>query len=96
MGREALVRWRQHAQLCCCPDRACRIIDYKDTGTAIIGGADEIQALLDDQIVKVQAMRASPYIKSLEKEACQWEALLMALQVGTSKRALRPGAQIKP
>jgi hypothetical protein len=53
-------------------------------GTSIVGGADDVQALLDDHLVKTQAMRASPYITALEQEACQWEALLMALQVSAA------------
>ncbi|GLC47993.1 hypothetical protein PLESTB_000047400 [Pleodorina starrii] len=57
-----------------------RCIEYKDTGTFILGGTDEIQALLDDQIVKTQAMRASPYIKPLEAQANKWEAMLTTLQ----------------
>ncbi|KAG2451278.1 hypothetical protein HYH02_003884 [Chlamydomonas schloesseri] len=57
-----------------------RCIDYKDTGTYILGGTDEVQALLDDQIVKTQAMRASPYIKPLEVQATKWEAMLTTLQ----------------
>ncbi|KAG2501733.1 hypothetical protein HYH03_000233 [Edaphochlamys debaryana] len=57
-----------------------RCIEYKDTGTFILGGTDEIQALLDDQIVKTQAMRASPYIKPLEGAATKWEAMLSTLQ----------------
>ncbi|KXZ55711.1 DHC8 protein [Gonium pectorale] len=55
-------------------------IEYKDTGTYILGGTDEIQALLDDQIVKTQAMRASPYIKPLEAHSTKWEAMLTTLQ----------------
>jgi hypothetical protein len=51
------------------------------SGTFILGGTDEIQALLDDQIVKTQAMRASPYIKPLEGQANKWEAMLTTLQV---------------
>ena len=31
-----------------------RITEYKNTGTYIMGGTDEVQALLDDQIVKTQ------------------------------------------
>lgn len=57
-----------------------RVIEYKDTGTYIMGGTDEVQALLDDQIVKTQSMRASPYIKALEKDACSWEELMVRLQ----------------
>eukprot|EP00955_Chlamydomonas_euryale_P081102 363522-Chlamydomonas_euryale.AAC.7 len=36
---------------------------YKDTGTYIVAGTDEVQTILDDQIVKIQAMNASPFIK---------------------------------
>ena len=38
------------------------------------------QALLDDQIVKTQSMRASPYIKALEAQAAAWEVLMVTLQ----------------
>jgi hypothetical protein len=37
--------------------------------------------LLDDQVVKTQAMRASPFIKPLEAAALSWEKLLLAAQV---------------
>lgn len=36
-----------------------RVIEYKDTGTYIIGGTDEVQALLDDHIVKTQVGTAA-------------------------------------
>lgn len=39
------------------------------------------QALLDDHIVKAQSMRASPFLKPLEAEALDWEALLVKTQV---------------
>ncbi len=38
------------------------------------------QMLLDDQIVKTQSMRASPFIKPLEAVATAWEALLVNSQ----------------
>ena len=56
-------------------------VPYKDSGTYIIGGVDEIQALLDDQIVKVQSMRASPFIKQMEATAATWHDMLNTLQV---------------
>ncbi len=49
-------------------------------GTFIMGGADEVQALLDDQIVKTQSMLASPFIKPLEATARTWEGLMTTLQ----------------
>eukprot|EP00898_Chlorokybus_atmophyticus_P003847 jgi/Chlat1/4463/Chrsp29S04567 len=57
-----------------------RVVAYKDTGTFVMGGVDEVQALLDDQIVKIQSMRASPFIKPFEARASTWEDMLQTLQ----------------
>jgi len=53
---------------------------YRNTGTFIVGGVDEIQTLLDDHIVKVQAMRSSRYVQPFVERIKEWESTLVALQ----------------
>jgi hypothetical protein len=65
-------------------DKEFYCIPYKDSGTAVIGQTDEIQMLLDDQLMKVQAMNASPFVKPFKAETVEWEATLQFLQVGAS------------
>ncbi|KAI8622787.1 dynein heavy chain and region D6 of dynein motor-domain-containing protein [Chytriomyces sp. MP71] len=55
-------------------------IDYKETGTKILSSLEEVQALLDDQIVKVQTMRGSPFVKPIEEEVRAWETCLTTIQ----------------
>ena len=47
--------------------------EYRDTGTYVIGGWDEIFQLLDDNIVMTQAMTFSPYKKVFEERLDKWE-----------------------
>jgi len=49
---------------------------YKSTGSYILKGAEDILTLLDDQLMKTQAMRGSPYIKVWENRAKKWESKL--------------------
>jgi dynein heavy chain len=54
--------------------------EYRTTGTRILHAIDEIQQLLDDQIVKIQAMRGSRYIKPFAEQVAIWESTLLLLQ----------------
>lgn len=56
----------------------CEIKPWKDTGTYVLGGGsvDEMQTLLDDQIVKTQTMKGSPYAKIFEERINEWEGWL--------------------
>lgn len=47
-------------------DLAFTVNPYKDTGTYVIAGVDEIQLLLDDHITKAVTIKNSPYIKPFE------------------------------
>jgi dynein heavy chain, axonemal len=55
---------------------------HKNTGTYILSGAsvDEVQALLDDHIVKAQTMAASRFAKSLLSRIKDWVSALTEIQ----------------
>jgi dynein heavy chain len=53
---------------------------YRETGTFVLAGVDPIQEILDDHIVKMQAIRSSPFIGPFESKCRDWEALLLTLQ----------------
>ena len=52
---------------------------YKASGTWILKQADEILTLLDDQLMKTQAIKGSPYIKCFEARARKWEGRLQLI-----------------
>lgn len=53
---------------------------YRDSDVYILASLDDVQALLDDHILKAQAMRGSPYIVALGKRAEDWEDKLITMQ----------------
>ena len=55
-------------------------VDYKGKGTHIVSSVDDIQALLDDQIVKVTTMKGSPYAKPFFDDISQFEKKLQLIQ----------------
>lgn len=58
---------------------------WRSSGSSILRGVDDIQQLLDDQVVKTQAMRASPYIGPFEDGVKTWEAKLNQTQVSCTR-----------
>nr|XP_033342927.1 dynein heavy chain 12, axonemal isoform X1 [Megalopta genalis]XP_033342928.1 dynein heavy chain 12, axonemal isoform X2 [Megalopta genalis] len=55
-------------------------VSYKDTGVNILTQLDDIQALLEEQIVKVQAMRGSAFVKLIEEQVKNFYMLLLRIQ----------------
>lgn len=53
---------------------------YRETGTYVVRITDEIITLLDDQIMKVQTMQGSPYIKPIQKRCKAWGKRLHYVQ----------------
>lgn len=49
---------------------------YKDTGSVILSGVDDIETLLDDHRMKIQAIKLSPNIANFEDTINRWERVL--------------------
>lgn len=55
-------------------------LPYRNTGTFIISGVDDIISLLDDHLAKTQTYRTSPFIKPIEGMCKDWEFKLKYAQ----------------
>lgn len=55
-------------------------LPYRDTDGFLLASVEEVQTLLDDHILKAQAMRSSPYIIALGEKATDWEDKLISMQ----------------
>lgn len=55
-------------------------VPYKDSGVSILTQLDDIQSLLEDHIVKIQAMRGSAFVKPIENEVKVFYELLLRIQ----------------
>lgn len=56
------------------------IMLYKDSGVNVLTQLDDIHTLLEDHIVKVQAMRGSAFVKLIEEEVKNFYVLLLRIQ----------------
>lgn len=54
--------------------------EYKTTGITILTSIEDVQALLDDHIVKTLSMRGSAFVKPSEKEVKDWYDKLIRVQ----------------
>lgn len=83
------------APLLSCSGVCFETAPWRATGSSILRGVDDIQQLLDDQVVKTQAMRASPYIGPFEEQVKAWEAKLNQTQVRSHSRPIQTVASLK-
>ncbi|KAM7358701.1 dynein heavy chain 3, axonemal isoform 1-T1 [Cochliomyia hominivorax] len=56
------------------------VLQYRDSDTHILAALDDIQTLLDDHIMRTQAMKRSPFITALGSKADDWENRLTLIQ----------------
>eukprot|EP00741_Cyanophora_paradoxa_P016907 tig00020943_g16328.t1 len=59
---------------------AFAVLPYRSTGTSIVSGTDEIIALLEEHLIKVQSMRGSPFVEAIREKAEALETKLSSMQ----------------
>lgn len=55
-------------------------VGYKDSGVNILTQVDDIYALLEEHIVKVQMMQGSAFVKLIEEEVKHFYTLLIRMK----------------
>lgn len=74
--QQALKRMQQELQ-----ERELTVLRYKDKeGAYKLGSMEEVQTALDEQVMTVQTIVASPFSSSFKPEARRWEHHLLVLQ----------------
>lgn len=56
------------------------VLQYRDSDTHLLASVDDVQTLLDDHIMRTQAMKRSPFIVALGSKADDWENRLLLIQ----------------
>eukprot|EP00884_Botryococcus_braunii_P001776 jgi/Botrbrau1/1159/Bobra.0162s0047.1 len=58
----------------------CETVDWRESGTRILRSPDQAQALLEDHLMKLGSMRASPYITHFLERLLVWDRKLNLTQ----------------
>ena len=56
------------------------LLQYKDKETYVLKGTDKLLEILDDHIIKTQAMKGSAFVKPFESRIQAWEEKLNSMQ----------------
>lgn len=56
------------------------LVEFRDSGTYVLKGAEPIWDLLDEHIMKTMTIASSPYIKFLQAEVNYWKNTLIKVQ----------------
>ena len=56
------------------------LFPWKETGTFVLRDTDDIVTLIDDHLVKTQAMRSSPHVTHIKRRVLEWERKLQKTQ----------------
>ncbi|RLN94479.1 hypothetical protein BBJ28_00006207, partial [Nothophytophthora sp. Chile5] len=78
-GKEYQVEQALRTMKAAWEDIDLQIIAYRETGTYVIKGVDEIQAVLDEHVTMTQAMMFSSFKGPFEEEIIEWNTALQLI-----------------